>query len=124
MSTPVLGGYCARNEGCSRYYKCRGMCSKHYRQWRKSSDYVPPGERPPVCVCNEPEPGVFGECKKCLRSAHVDNADFREAWRARLGLSSVDVVAVPPPATSTDFAAPAANEGASLAPGPLNLAST
>ena len=42
---------------------------------------------PPVCVCDEPEPGWAGlECARCRRPYGPGLADVRAAWRARLRL--------------------------------------
>lgn len=65
--------------GCYRDARSRGMCMKHYhRVWRQERLLVRPcgcsprntceTHKPPVCVCNDPEPSGFrGQCGRCFR---------------------------------------------------------
>jgi hypothetical protein len=103
MSTPVLGGFCSHDEGCSTDYYARGLCKRHYRQFWNSPEFVPtcqPRDVPPVCVCDEPQDvSAIGECQACFRPFTEFFAECRAAWRVHLGMdfaarSSVTTAAV------------------------------
>lgn len=37
--------------------------------------------RPPVCVCDDPDPDGIGQCSRCGRPHKVELAAVRDAWR-------------------------------------------
>lgn len=63
---------CKYDDG--RVVHARGMCHRHYDQWRRyvGDNFIPdqPARNPLVCVCPEPlaDPRVkFGQCERCGR---------------------------------------------------------
>ena len=75
-------------QGCKRAYRAKGLCSFHYKKWRRSELEAKPGR---YVTCSKPE------CKKKV-VAHGLCQEHYDAWKKSRKKNQVAVAAAAPAA--------------------------